>query len=209
MNFSTIEQADGNLATMFGVFTEIGGATTTSNGKIKSLCKVRDDTGVMHNVHIYQGKGQLPSPQQLNQRYQFSLSTYRGYYQEQAYTGYSGFWNSTAQVSQQGASQDQPVQVQPQVAPSRATGATKQTGDRVWEAKDLRMAKMNALNRAVELDTSYQTHKTLGEIEADAEDFVEYIYTPRNQITNNITTSPDNPIGQQPTEPIDQQEVPF
>lgn len=92
MNFQQVEQGNGKLVQMFGVFTEIGGLQYTPQQKAKAICKIRDDTGVEHNVHIYQGKGQLPSPEQFNQRCQFNLSTFQGTYQNKPYTGYSGFW---------------------------------------------------------------------------------------------------------------------
>ena len=142
MNFQTIEQANGNSVMMFGVFTEIGGISYTQNQKAKSVCKITDDMGVMHSVHIYQGKGQLPGPQQAGLRYQFNLSTYQGSYQSKAYVGYSGFWNSQAQVA--------PPQNAPQATPQVARSATTPK-DVDWDAKDLRMARMNALTNSTKL----------------------------------------------------------
>lgn len=101
MNFQQVEQGNGNLVQMFGTFTEIGGLQYTPQQKAKAICKIRDDTGAEHNVHIYQGKGQLPSLQQFSQRCQFNISTFQGTYKNKPYTGYSGFWDSSVQVNQQ------------------------------------------------------------------------------------------------------------
>ena len=81
MNFQQVTAANGQKVTMFGVFTEIGGTQFTPQQKAKAICKVTDDSGASHNVHIYQGTGQLPTLQNLNQRSQFSLSTFQGRYQ--------------------------------------------------------------------------------------------------------------------------------
>lgn len=100
MNFQAVEQANGKQVTIFGTFIEIGGAQYTHNQKAKVLCKIRDTVGTIRKIHIYQGTGQLPQPENLNQRHQFTLSTFQGSYQGKPYTGYSGFWNSSAQVNQ-------------------------------------------------------------------------------------------------------------
>lgn len=121
MNFQAVEQANGNKVMIFGTFVEVGGVQYTPQQKAKAICKIRDATGVSHNVHIYQGTGELPIPENLNQRYQFSLSSFEGNYQGKPYTGYSGFWNSNAQVApktQQQAPQN--VQQPPSRAPQQA-----------------------------------------------------------------------------------------
>jgi hypothetical protein len=51
---------------------------------------------------------------------------------------------------QYGAAQQVAPQV-PSKQPQSAPKSTKEVSDDVWEAKDLRMARMNALNRAVDL----------------------------------------------------------
>jgi hypothetical protein len=112
MNFQAVEAANGNSVPMQGTFVEIGSAQYTANQKAKAVCKVRDMTGVSHNVHVYKGKGFLPGPQNLNQRYEFSLSTFQGTYQGQPYTGYSGFWNANGQNQQ--APPQQRAQAPPQ-----------------------------------------------------------------------------------------------
>jgi len=101
MNFQTVEAANGELATMFGTFVEVGGGQETESGKLKAVCKIRDDVGITHKVHIHQGNGELPTVMQLNLRCQFSISTFAGSYQGKPYTGYSGFWNSQTQVAPQ------------------------------------------------------------------------------------------------------------
>ncbi len=173
MNFQQIEQANGNLVQMFGILTEIGGLQYTPQQKAKAICKIKDDTGVEHKVHIYQGKGQLPGPSQFNQRCQFNLSTFQGNYQGQPYTGYSGFWQGDAQVNQstpQNTSQ----------APPRASPRPKATKDVDWDAKDLRMARMSGLNNATRL-MCLLAEMSKEEVSADiikecAAEFVDYIY---------------------------------
>lgn len=140
MNFQAVEQANGNNVTIFGTFTEIGGVQYTPQSKAKAICKIRDTTGVAHNVHIYQGKGQLPTPEQLNQRHQFSLSTFQGSYRNKPYTGYSGFWQPQAQVNQPAPQQGQ----QPAPQPSQSTNDNEMVRIRsmaVEYAKDLVCAK--------------------------------------------------------------------
>ena len=105
MNFQAIEQANGKQLEMYGTFTEVGGAQFTQSAKAKAVCKVRDMTGIEHKVHIYKGNGQLPTPQNLNQRCQFNLSSFQGNYQGSPYIGYSGFWNSTGQTAPPNAPQ--------------------------------------------------------------------------------------------------------
>ena len=137
MNFQAVEQANGNKVTIFGTFTEIGGVQYTSQQKAKAICKVRDTTGVEHKVHIYQGTGQLPAPENLNQRHQFTLSTFQGTYENNPYTGYSGFWNNKARVNQN-TPQNSPQSPKPQQQPD-------------LDAKDLRTARMNALTNSTKL----------------------------------------------------------
>ena len=118
MNFQAVEQANGNRIIMCGVFVEIGGLQWTPQQKAKAICKIRDDTGATHNVHIYKGKGELPGPAQANQKHQFSLSTFQGTSQRGPYTGYSGFWQQPQ--GQQQTSQN--AQQGPQNAPQPVNG---------------------------------------------------------------------------------------
>jgi len=117
MNFQAVEQANGNKVTIFGTFTEIGGVQYTPQQKAKAICKIRDTTGIEHKVHIYQGIGELPTPQNLNQRCQFTISTFQGNYKGQPYIGYSGFWNSNAQVAPHNTQQAPQATNSPQSAP--------------------------------------------------------------------------------------------
>jgi len=188
MNFQAVESGRGNKVTMFGVFMEIGGVQYTPQQKAKSICKIADDNGVSHNVHIYQGTGQLPQPAQLQQRHSFSLSTFEGNYQGKPYTGYSGFWQDNAQTRQQAPPQA------PQ-APQQPAGATNAPKEVDWDAKDLRNARMNGLNNATAMIT------VLAEILKDAnmldkkaiEDaasyFVDYIYNGRPQDEQQVDDS--------------------
>lgn len=120
MGFNEVRNANGNLTATIGTFTDVGGLQYTPQRKAKAICKIRDDAGEEHNVHIYQGKGQLPGPEQCNQRCQFNLSTFQGTYQNKSYTGYSGFWNSQGQASQ---APQQNTQQAPQNPPQRSQGA--------------------------------------------------------------------------------------
>jgi len=121
MNFQTVEANNGNLVDMFGTFMEIGGVQYTQNQKPKAICKIADDNGVSHKVHLHQGNGELPQPAQLQQRHSFSISTFQGNYQGKPYTGYSGFWNNQAKVNQR--SQQTPPQ--PPQAPQQTAQDTK------------------------------------------------------------------------------------
>lgn len=105
MNFHAVDANNGNLVDMFGTFMVIGGVQYTPNQKAKAICKIADDNGVSHNVHIHQGNGELPTTSCLQQRHAFSISTFQGNYQNKPYTGYSGFWNNKAKVQQQAPSQ--------------------------------------------------------------------------------------------------------
>jgi hypothetical protein len=141
---------------MFGTFVEVGGASYSANQKAKAVCKVRDMTGVSHNVHVYQGKGFLPGPQNINQRYEFTLSTFQGSYQGQPYTGYSGFWNGQAQNApqQQQAPQQAPQGPQQQAQqPKQANGSADMIKARsmgLAYAKDLVVA-----DASLDLDTLF------------------------------------------------------
>lgn len=111
MNFQAVTQANGNNVTMFGVITEFTGEGINPNSnKPYKKAKITDDNNETHTVTL---RGVLPPVTLINQRAQFNLSTYPGNYQGQPYTGYSGFWNSNAQVNQQPAPQ-QPQAPAPQ-----------------------------------------------------------------------------------------------
>lgn len=192
MNFQIVEQNNGNLVQMFGVFTDIGGLQYTPQRKAKAICKIRDDTNVEHTVHIYQGKGQLPGPEHFNQRCQFTLSTFQGNYQGKSYTGYSGFWNSDAQINQQPRN----------IEPNQRTSVPQQTTSPIakkevdWDAKDRQNARMNGLNNATSMLTTLATilddtgHLTTEQIKITAECLVNYVY---NGIDWRVQTEPGAP----------------
>ncbi len=99
MNFQAVKQANGQNITMFGTFNEIGGVSLNQNQKQVCKCKITDDAGEKHLVRLYNQN--MPTPQLLNMRQEFNLSSYQGQTQQgQPYTGYSGFWNDRAQVNQ-------------------------------------------------------------------------------------------------------------
>ncbi len=100
MNFQQTKQANGQNITMFGTFNEIGGVTLNKNQKQVCKCQVTDDNGEKHIVRLYNQN--MPTPQLLNMRQQFTLSSYQGTNPQtgQPYTGYSGFWDDRAQVNQ-------------------------------------------------------------------------------------------------------------
>jgi len=99
MNFQQVKSANGQNVTMFGTFDEIGGVSLNQNQKQVCKCQITDDNGEKHLIRIYNQN--MPTPQLLNMRQQFTLSSYQGQTQKgQPYTGYSGFWDDRAQVSQ-------------------------------------------------------------------------------------------------------------
>lgn len=113
MNFQEIDSANGNNVAIWATMTEHLGVTQ-KDGKLKLKCKLKDDNGITHNVHIHKGNGELPGTEHLEKRMEFNLNTFQGNYQGQPYTGYSGFWNDSAQVTPQNAQQ----------APSQAAQST-------------------------------------------------------------------------------------
>lgn len=219
MNFQQITQANGNKLMMFGVFTQVGGAEFSQQGKPKSKCKIRDDNNEEHTVHIYQGTGQLPMPQNLGQRYQFSISSFQGTTQQgQVYTGYSGFWQSGTQVNQNAQQAPQ----QPAQATNYQSLAPQTKKEPDWDAKDLRMARMNALTNStkliclmaesnVEKDTDKDRDRLVNLVTFTAEIIVNYIYKGLSK-----KLAPEKPqyqanpnwIGENPPPPTDDQ-VPF
>lgn len=130
MNFQIVDRNNGNLVDMFGTFMEIGGVQYTQNQKAKAVCKIADDNGVSHKVHLHQGNGQLPTPAQLQQRHAFSLKTFQGTFEGGTYTGYSGFWKDKIQVNQQ----PQQGLPQPPQAPQQATQPPKNNKQPDWDA---------------------------------------------------------------------------
>lgn len=149
MNFQAVAQANGNKITMFGIFINIGGTQFTPQQKAKSICKIRDDTGAEKNVHIYQGTGQLPQPQELNHRHQFTLSSFQGNYQGKPYVGYSGFWNSNAQTNQNTPSQPQQAPSQPAQATNYQQPAPTQGKQRDYDAENRGKVRTQFIKAAI------------------------------------------------------------
>jgi len=142
MNFETVNANNGNLVDMFGTFMEIGGVHYTQNQKAKAVCKIADDNGVSHKVHLHQGNGQLPTPANLQQRHAFSISTFQGTYQGNPYIGYSGFWNSKTKVNQ--TTQTDPPQ------PSQAPQQPRQDTKAPRNGRDISIERQAAFKAACE-----------------------------------------------------------
>lgn len=98
MNYQQVEQAGGKNINMLGIITEFSGeGINEKSGKPYKKVKIIDEMGVSHKVTL---RGDvLPPLQLLNQRASFSIGTYNGTYQGNPYIGYSGFWNSAANVN--------------------------------------------------------------------------------------------------------------
>jgi len=114
MNFNTVRQAMGQKdergydvkVTMCATFRDIAGITFTKNQKQTCIVKLQDGTGEAHNVHLY---GTMPEQPMNNQRAEFALSAFNGNAQGGPYVGYSGFWNSRANVNQSQQQTQQPI----------------------------------------------------------------------------------------------------
>jgi hypothetical protein len=131
MNFQTIQQNNGNLVQMVATVAEIGTQKLSSNNKpIQSIVLI-DANNEKHKVTLYKGSGLLLTENALGNKYQFNLRTFQGDYKGQPYTGYSGFWDSKAQITSQSAQQ----------APQQA--AQRPNGD---QGKEMRIVRGNALN---------------------------------------------------------------
>ncbi len=107
MNFQTVYNANGAPTIMFGTLTNLGQTKSGQKGNYQSA-RLKDDTGQERPVTVFQGQGQLLSPQNVGQRLQFSLKTYQG----KNGVGLSGYWNDKANVSQ--PPQNSPPAQQPQ-----------------------------------------------------------------------------------------------
>jgi len=165
VNFNAVEANNGNLVDMFGIFTEIGGVQYTANQKAKAICKITDDTGVSHKVHLHKGSGDLPGTSFLQQRHAFSLSTFQGTYQGNIYTGYSGFWKGQAQVQQP------PAQNAPQAPQQPRQGVQAPKGD------DMTRIRSMALSYAKDMVCEGKLDKDL--LPAMANEFTAYIISGR------------------------------
>lgn len=85
----------------FGAEMQFG---QTKENKPKCSVKLTDKDNVTHKVYLY---GTLPTAAMCTQRAEFSIAAFDGQGQQGAYVGYSGFWNSSATIVQDGQSQGQ------------------------------------------------------------------------------------------------------
>jgi len=120
VNFQAVDQANGKNVTIWATLTEHLGVTQ-KDGKLKLKCKLKDDDGVLHSVHVHKGNGELPSVEHLNQRMEFNLSTFQGKYDNKPYTGYSGFWSHGATKGSQSTPQKPPQPAQRPNAPKQGS----------------------------------------------------------------------------------------
>lgn len=199
MNFQTVDESPQNQnITMFAALISWEGISFSANQKKYLTCKLQDDDGVKHTCRIYEGKDQIPDESRLGQRLEFSISWYSGTSQRGKYTGYSGFWNSNAQVNQptppQGPGGPEPPPLRRQQAPQQPAQATRtplvnwetKAPQVDWDAKDLRIARMNALTNATAIFTLMKdVLSNLGNQSPDgvaqavqntAELYIKYIY---------------------------------
>ena len=127
MNFQTVAANNGSLVAIFATVAEVGASKLNVNQKPIQSVTLTDDNGEQHKATINKGNGQLLDSNALGQRLAFNLSTYQG----QHGVGYSGFWNSRAQVNQEG----QTTPPKPPQAPSRAPESPKPDWDAIAEGK--------------------------------------------------------------------------
>jgi hypothetical protein len=155
MNFATVKQANGQNVNMPGKIVEFKGeGINQTSGKPWKKVNIIDDNNEKHQVTL---RGTLPGPEMTEQRGEFAISTFQGNSpQHGAYQGFSGFWNSDAQVQppqysqapQQGnqagyqPQQQSPPPYQQQAPPPQQRPQQNNVQD------DIRFAQ--ALNRACE-----------------------------------------------------------
>jgi len=118
--------------------------------KVSLLCVVSNQS---FDAHIYPGTGLRLEQKNVNETLLFSL-TAKPTGSGKVYV--SGFWQNYYVHGQQGAAPPpmnrqytQPPSQPPQQSPQPPATAVEPEQS-VWDAKDLRMARMNALNRAVD-----------------------------------------------------------
>jgi len=120
MNFQAVDQANGKNVTIWATMTEHLGVTQ-KDGKLKLKCKLTDDNGILHNVHIHKGNGELPDVNNLGQRMEFNLSKFQSTYDNKPYTGYSGFWSHGATKGSQSTPQSPQTNAQATNAPRKGS----------------------------------------------------------------------------------------
>jgi hypothetical protein len=125
---------------MFGIFTEIGGITSSRSGKQTCACKVMDGNGEKHTVHFYGNT--LPTRANLNQRSLMSISAFDGQGQKGPYVGYQAFWSPAAS---QNPPQNSPQTPQSTTAPKTGNN-TQNCSFALSYAKDLVVADKVAIS---------------------------------------------------------------
>jgi len=154
---------------------------TSGNKPKQTIEAICQESGARFTATIFTGTGLRMDDRNLNEVLAFNLSA--------ANIGgkvrLTGFWQSNyVQGGRQGTATPSPAMNRPQATaqPPFAPPAAKAPEQDVWDAKDLRMARMNALNRAVDrgiaLVTKGGNDSYLGDpaILAQAEVYRVYIY---------------------------------
>ena len=101
MNWTNVEQLPtaNDKSLLIGTIKEHKGGGLTKNGKPFSKISVTDDAGVTKNLKVY-GEHQ-PTVSEVGRRYQFQVGWYDYTHEGKSGRAFSGFWNPTANVSQQ------------------------------------------------------------------------------------------------------------
>lgn len=124
---------------MLGEIKEFKGeGITESSGKPWKKVSIKDDAGELHNVTL---RGTLPDATMVDKRAQFNLCSFNGSFQPdgggetKTYIGYSGFWDSKAQTSQDTPA-TAPSSAQGGQAVNQAQSAKKEASPIVWDAEE-------------------------------------------------------------------------
>lgn len=153
MNFQAVNQGNGGLVVMNGTIAELGVQKLNKKGNPYMSVKIADTTGEKHSVTIQAGKTGLPNASMLGKLCVFALSTYQG----QNGIAYSGFCNGLAVQNPVNPTQQQYQQTMQQRLKPQTQQPVPQTDKAIvdWEAKDMRMARMCALNNATLFVTTF------------------------------------------------------
>lgn len=183
MNFNLVRQAEGKMdgkyqakITMYGVPNPIGAVQyNPKTGKPFQQVTITDDAGETNKVKILGGK---MGDACIDRRLVFDIAP--NPFEGKMY--YQGFWNDRVAVAP--AKVGVKASGSPQGAKSPAVqGQTTPQPD--WDAKDLRIARMCALNNAVEkqvimADISKDLNKVTSlKVIETAEEMLEWIYLPK------------------------------
>ncbi len=162
----------------FGATMEFG---QTRESKPKCSVKLTDKDNATHKVYLY---GTLPTAAMCTQKAEFKISAFDGQGQQGAYVGYSGFWNSTATIIQDGQSQG--PQPAPQGQPANA--AADKPVD--WDGKQQREFRSHAIHSATLLvvalaEVNKESRGMSPELVVQmAETYVKYVYNGRESVPN-------------------------